>query len=408
MGLHRSACSVLTTMLLAASAQAATRKIVVLPLDITHAKKGVDADAREKLEGTLREEAASALSEHGWKILTGAATATAIADADTPCKQESCQLALAKEIKVEKFIGGTVQAADGQLTLSVRLVDTASGTVLSSEKVTAKTVARLQQGFEAKAAAFFERANLNRMEPEEAPPAKAQRRRPPVAESEDAPVVHPAPAAIPPPPVAAAPVAMTAPPPELRSGGFLLGLELGGASWSADPSKIVLQDDTTGTSASAFTAPLNASLRPALNLHLGWNFMGYAAAEAAIHASFWDALNSQRGGAGMVGGRATYFPLQHFKSLRNRSYDAGLEFGGGYSIAGGPTFGMEGHYLAFGVVGEYYLKPFVSLSLFWRYVAQTWGTFYYDFNNNLKESLASAFSAGVNTFGIGVNLHVGG
>jgi hypothetical protein len=196
--------------------------------------------------------------------------------------------------------------------------------------------------------------------------------------------------------------------------GFVIGLEGGYGSWGLDASTIKLNDATfvdgdgnevaAGPALQGFVQPINEKSNYSLNLHLGWNVLGYASVEAAIHATSWDLMNKQRGGAGFVGGRATIWPMQFFLP-KDRKYDAGLEFGVGYSIAGGPTYGMSGTYVQFGIGGEYLLSPFLGVTANIRHFAPYWSKFYTDFDNNIGTKATSP-DGGFTTFTVGINLHV--
>jgi hypothetical protein len=191
--------------------------------------------------------------------------------------------------------------------------------------------------------------------------------------------------------------------------GFMLGLEFGGGPWSVNSSDIVTKSNNNPAllegQPAAFAAPLNEGWNPSLNLHLGWNILGHVAVEAAFNTSFWSVTTASRGGSGLVGGRATWYPLQIF--LPHRIFDVGIELGGGYSIAGGPQYGMDGGYFQFGLTAEYYPTPNVSIGAFYRFYQPHWDRFFLDYNNNVSAA-TPGFTASLNTIGITATIHVGG
>jgi hypothetical protein len=227
----------------------------------------------------------------------------------------------------------------------------------------------------------------------------------PASETEPAPATDREIASQPPPP----PVVHERRPP--RSNGFLLGFEFGGGPWSANPQTLIngapsgtaFPDQPPIATAQAFTAPIDGKWLPQLNLHLGWNVLGYGAIEAAFQSCFWNVASSARGGSGLAGGRATIYPFQFI--FPERVFDAGIEFGGGYSIAGGPKYGMDGTYFQFGLTAEYYVARSVSLEAFYRLFTPFWNRFYTDYNNH-QSFAVSNFNPSWNSLGIGLNFHV--
>jgi hypothetical protein len=191
--------------------------------------------------------------------------------------------------------------------------------------------------------------------------------------------------------------------------GFMFGLEAGYGGWSIDGSK--LKSSQSGLQVgsgegNSFAQPINDNSHFVLNMHTGWNILGHASIEAAIHATSWNVFDSSRGGSGFVGGRATWYPLQIFLPA-DRKYDVGLEFGAGYSIAGGPTYGAAGPYVAFGLLGEYLVGKArtVGFTLAVRHFVPLWSKFYLDYNNNVSAP-ADGLSAAWTTVTVGVSLHV--
>ena len=174
--------------------------------------------------------------------------------------------------------------------------------------------------------------------------------------------------------------------------GFTVGIEYANGSWTADTAalrqSVVSGQSLSSSSAAAFTRMLTGDSRSGLNLHLGWNVLGHALIEGTVQSAFWSPFDaSQQGGVGLVGGRLTWFPVEIAARvakkawLTDRFFDLGLEFGGGYSIAGGKSpksesapyggLGMDGTFLAWGVTGELWIPGarWVSLVGGWRFRA---------------------------------------
>lgn len=188
--------------------------------------------------------------------------------------------------------------------------------------------------------------------------------------------------------------------------GFTLGIEGGRGEWEADPAGIVEGSEgrlDLGT-ANAFTAPLHQLTRNGFHLHFGWNILGHAAIEAALQTTTWDLFNGARGGAGFFGGRLTWFPAQIFLPP-DRPYDLGLEVGGGFSIAGGPSFGMDGTYFSYGVMAEYYPVPWFSLGIGYRVLAPSWDRFFLNYDANIDVPVKD-FSPSWGTATIAFNFHL--
>jgi TolB-like protein len=383
----------------AGAEEPARKSIAILPFQAKAVSRDQAAAMEEALRTALdatglfevvpRERIATALHAASWKKLA-------------QCKDTAaCIARIAAQIHVDLIAKAAVVATGKTAVLSVEVIDVAAATVVtfprrdvpvrgdSSDAITAIA----QQVAEAVKAAA--RPAVGGADEEAPPPAPVQAAPEPVA-------AEPAPA-----PVEAAPRK-----PPRSSNGFVFGIELAGGPWSASAQSIVNgaspttafpeQTPTALGTAQAFTAPMDGNWLGGLNLHLGWNVLGYGALEAAIQSSLWSAFNANRGGAGFAGGRATLYPLQFF--LPDRPFDVGVELGGGYSIAGGPTYGMDGTYFQFGITAEYYVSRGVSFEIFYRLMDALWNRFYTDFNNH-ESFPVSGFHALWNTLGIGVNFH---
>jgi formylglycine-generating enzyme required for sulfatase activity len=148
---------------LISSEAVAAKLIAVLPLDTRDTDGKMSKAAQHSLEEMLRDVATDALTASGWTILTGETTLQVLQDNGVDaekCGDQKCLLSWAKEIKAEKFLSGSVQWVEGSYTASVRLIDTASGRILASERVEGQTVKGLRKEFEGKASEFFSKGGM--------------------------------------------------------------------------------------------------------------------------------------------------------------------------------------------------------------------------------------------------------
>jgi formylglycine-generating enzyme required for sulfatase activity/TolB-like protein len=148
---------------LAAGEAQAAKLIAVLPLDTRMTKGKLDDAAQASLEEMLRDTATNELTSYGWTVLTGETTIQVLRDNGVnpeQCGNQSCHLEMAREIKAEKFLSGNVQFVEGEFIASVRLIDTQSGRILTSERVEGQTTKQLRKEFEARASGFFRRGGL--------------------------------------------------------------------------------------------------------------------------------------------------------------------------------------------------------------------------------------------------------
>jgi hypothetical protein len=120
-----------------------------------------------------------------------------------------------------------------------------------------------------------------------------------------------------------------------------------------------------------------ASFVPAIKL--GVNLFGWAGAEAHVTGHYWD-LEGDTGGAGYVGGVVRITPLEvlsyvipddvEIPSLmppgpvtwKNRPFDLGVSFGGGYSIVG-EDYAYQGGYFQWGFDVKFFITPNFALGL---------------------------------------------
>jgi TolB-like protein len=145
-------------------ATAANRLFAVLPLDVRMTQGRMSEAARASIEEMLRDEAANRLAQTGWTVVTGEATLQVLADNGVnsgECNDEACHFSVARELAADKFISGSVQFADDEFTASVRLIDTQTGRILSSEHINGKSARELRDALQPRIAGFFTRAALN-------------------------------------------------------------------------------------------------------------------------------------------------------------------------------------------------------------------------------------------------------
>lgn len=156
-------CDILAVALTASGALAAPKLMAVLPLDVRDTGRKMTRAAEHSLEEMLRDAATDALATNGWTVLTGETTLQVLEDNGVDaekCGDEQCHLSMAREIKATDFLSGAVQRVEGRFVASFRLVETATGRVLVSERVSGKNITELRTAFEAKAGAFFAKAQL--------------------------------------------------------------------------------------------------------------------------------------------------------------------------------------------------------------------------------------------------------
>jgi hypothetical protein len=181
--------------LLISSVAEAAKIVAVLPLDVSHARKKLDAAAQASLEEMLRDVATNALTSSGWIVLTGETTLQVLLDNGVDaakCGDQSCHLSMAREIKAEKFLSGAVQYVEGSFTASIRLIDTGTGRILASQRVEGETVRALRKSFEEHANEFFARGGMLDATPTPAP----QVARPPPGRSNEPTITSRAPTAV--------------------------------------------------------------------------------------------------------------------------------------------------------------------------------------------------------------------
>lgn len=153
----------MTLILLSAADAHASNVIAVLPLDVSHAGGRLSVDAQASLEETLRDVSVNVLGTHGWTILTGETTLQVLQDNGVDpakCGDQACHLTMAREIKADRFITGSVQYDDNELTASIRLVDTSTGRITSSLRLEGDSPKALRKILDTEARDFFSRGGL--------------------------------------------------------------------------------------------------------------------------------------------------------------------------------------------------------------------------------------------------------
>jgi hypothetical protein len=151
------------SLLASVEARAATKLIAVLPLDARMAQGWLSEAGRSSIEEMVRDDAANLLAPKGWTILTGDTMLQVLIDNGVDpakCSDQTCHLTIAREINAEKFISGAVQFVDGEFTASIRLIDTQSARIVSTERLSGRSARELRDAFEPKAEGFFKRAGL--------------------------------------------------------------------------------------------------------------------------------------------------------------------------------------------------------------------------------------------------------
>lgn len=146
-----------------AMAEAEEKLLAVLPLDVSHTDGHMTKSASTSLEEMLRDTAVNSLGNAGWTVMSGENTIQILIDNGvdpSKCGDTACHLSMAREIKADKFLSGTVQWVDGEFSASFRLIDSRTGRIVASERVSGVNTKSLRESFEAKADAFFTRSGL--------------------------------------------------------------------------------------------------------------------------------------------------------------------------------------------------------------------------------------------------------
>lgn len=217
--------------------------------------------------------------------------------------------------------------------------------------------------------------------------------------------------------------------PAKAEGGFIFGFNLGGALVNGDRNvDMDLGPWVTGdlTKCKNATGELkkwcddwfrtDAGSGFAFDIHLGYNFFGYAAIETYAAGNLnMDSGGGKFEGTGYWGFLGRYFPLQHFAGLRDLKFDPSLYFGGGFVTWNGyhleyhPEHKMKGwsgiHYM-FGVACDYYLNKSVSVGIDLRFLLPQYKTFYEDWDDDITFEPAGSASSFVFSPMATINFHL--
>lgn len=160
-----------------------------------------------------------------------------------------------------------------------------------------------------------------------------------------------------------------------HEGGITFGLQYGLGNWSFDQSRLAAQ--VGQPLAQDFLTHTHGG--QVLDLHAGYNILGYGGLEADATATGWNITSSDRGGGGFVGGLASFSPFNFFTPV-DRPYDAQLLLGYAYGLVG-QTEAMNGGVFQWGLRGEYFVTPSVSVGAALRFFHPSFGNFILDYNN---------------------------
>ena len=155
-----------------------------------------------------------------------------------------------------------------------------------------------------------------------------------------------------------------------RNGGLYLELAPSWGFYSSDEAIVEEGNDD-------FNEVPIATFVPALKL--GVNLFGWAGAEAHVTGQFWD-VEGDPGGGGYVGGVFRVTPLEALSYVlpdtveipslfppgpvtwKNRPFDLGVSFGGGYTIIG-EDYAYQGGYFQWGFDVKWFITPNFAVGL---------------------------------------------
>lgn len=147
------------------------KNLAVLPLDAHTAAALVNAKVRATFEDSLRGAATSALASPEWTVLGSDETLAGFTQQDVKpdkCRDQDCQLSVAKGLKADAVIVGAVQLRGHSLTATFSLID-ASGKELSSLQIEGKNAKALQSALDEKVGDLLSQSGLVKSA---APPAE--------------------------------------------------------------------------------------------------------------------------------------------------------------------------------------------------------------------------------------------
>jgi len=168
--------------------------------------------------------------------------------------------------------------------------------------------------------------------------------------------------------------------------GVYVTLEGGYGTWNTDDFRARLDsqnlgnDPKTGITNSSLLIDRQMPAGGTFGLRLGYNIGGHVAVEGNVTVRPYDLFQDTRGGAGIAGLTARWFPLQGFVRP-GRPFDISLNAGMDYVLSGGNGIhgpagtstdpgklpntgrGFDGVAVEFGVTAELYLTKGISIGL---------------------------------------------
>jgi protein-disulfide isomerase len=157
----RSTAVFLGILLCAETAQASL-KVAVLPLDARLTSGRMDPAARASLDELLLDVVSGALAHEDWVVLSDEKTQQALRArgvAPEAC-DGACRIEVARALDTDDFVSGAVEFVDGRFTLSIRVIETGSGSVRATEHMEGRNVSALRRAVETSAHRLFVHAGL--------------------------------------------------------------------------------------------------------------------------------------------------------------------------------------------------------------------------------------------------------
>jgi hypothetical protein len=164
-----------------------------------------------------------------------------------------------------------------------------------------------------------------------------------------------------------------------RHGG--LYLELGTGYGFFDSTEVVVDDDNGNVASSSFAPTVT----------LGVNLFGWAGVEAEASGHYWG-LGADLGGGAYGGGNVRITPLealtyvipQDFRmwspqgdvGWKDRPFDLGVSFGGGYTIVG-EDYAYQGSYFQWGLDAKFFVTPSFAIGIDLPFRTPTYQPFRY-------------------------------
>ncbi|MBM4282544.1 MAG: hypothetical protein FJ137_17930 [Deltaproteobacteria bacterium] len=179
--------------------------------------------------------------------------------------------------------------------------------------------------------------------------------------------------------VLVAAVALWSQPAAARHGG--LYLEMGAGYGVFDSTEVVVDHDNGNVASSSF-AP---------TLKFGVNLFGWAGVEAVASGHYWG-LGADLGGGAYGGGNVRLTPLEALTYVipqdftlwspqgevtwKDRPFDLGVSFGGGYTIIG-EDYAYQGSYFQWGIDAKFFVTPNFAIGIDLPFRAPTYQPFRY-------------------------------